>query len=667
MKDTGDKMFKLHSKYTPMGDQPEAIKKIVENINDGIADQVLLGVTGSGKTFTIANIIKETNRPALILAPNKTLAAQLYSEYKSFFPENAVEYFVSYYDYYQPEAYIAVTDTYIEKDSSINDEIEKLRQAATAALINRRDVIIVASVSAIYGLGSAETYKKMTIPIDRQTGIGRKELIQRLISIRYERNDLAFERGKFRIKGDVIDIYPSYMETGYRLEFWDEDLEEISEINTLTGQKIRKNLERIMIYPATQYLTEDGDIERIIAEIQKDKLEEVKAFEDKGKLLEAQRLKQRTEYDIEMIREIGYCKGIENYSRYLSGKKPGETPDTLLEYFPKDFVTYIDESHISIPQIRGMYNGDRARKESLVDNGFRLKAALDNRPLKFEEFRKITGQTVFVSATPGDFEVQESNGNIAEQLIRPTGILDPEIEVRPTKNQVDDLMEEIRIRIEKNQRVLVTTLTKKMAEELTEYYLGFGLRVKYMHSDIDTLERIDIIKGLRKGEFDVLVGINLLREGLDIPEVSLVAILEADKEGFLRSRRSLVQTIGRAARNVEGRVILYGDIITDSMKEAIDETNRRRKIQNQYNIENGIDPKTVIREISEDIINLDYGLPDEVVKEKDKKVFSSKADIEKEIAKLQKEITKLSKELDFEKAIVKRDEMIKLKKLLLEF
>ena len=667
MKDTGDKMFKLHSKYTPSGDQPEAIKKIVENINDGIADQVLLGVTGSGKTFTIANIIKETNRPALILAPNKTLAAQLYSEYKSFFPENAVEYFVSYYDYYQPEAYIAVTDTYIEKDSSINDEIEKLRQAATAALINRRDVIIVASVSAIYGLGSAETYKKMTIPIDRQTGIGRKELIQRLISIRYERNDLAFERGKFRIKGDVIDIYPSYMETGYRLEFWDEDLEEISEINTLTGQKIRKNLERIMIYPATQYLTEDGDIERIIAEIQKDKLEEVKAFEDKGKLLEAQRLKQRTEYDIEMIREIGYCKGIENYSRYLSGKKPGETPDTLLEYFPKDFVTYIDESHISIPQIRGMYNGDRARKESLVDNGFRLKAALDNRPLKFEEFRKITGQTVFVSATPGDFEIQESNGNIAEQLIRPTGILDPEIEVRPTKNQVDDLMEEIRIRVGKNQRVLVTTLTKKMAEELTEYYLGFGLRVKYMHSDIDTLERIDIIKGLRKGEFDVLVGINLLREGLDIPEVSLVAILEADKEGFLRSRRSLVQTIGRAARNVEGRVILYGDIITDSMKEAIDETNRRRKIQNQYNIENGIDPKTVIREISEDIINLDYGLPDEVVKEKDKKVFSSKADIEKEIAKLQKEITKLSKELDFEKAIVKRDEMIKLKKLLLEF
>ena len=570
-------MFKLYSTYEPTGDQPVAIKKIAENINDGIADQVLLGVTGSGKTFTIANIIKETNRPALILAPNKTLAAQLYSEYKKFFPENAVEYFVSYYDYYQPEAYIAVTDRYIEKDSSVNDEIEKLRQAATAALINRRDVIIVASVSAIYGLGSAETYKKMTIPIDKKTGITRKELVEKLISIRYERNDIAFERGKFRIKGDVIDIYPSYMETGYRLEFWGDDLDQISEINTLTGKKKKKDLQRIVIYPATQYLTADGDVERIISEIQKDKQEEIKAFEEQGKLLEAQRLKQRTDYDIEMIREIGYCKGIENYSRYLSGKKPGETPDTLLEYFPKDFVTYIDESHISVPQIRGMYNGDRARKESLVKNGFRLKSALDNRPLKFEEFRNITGQTVFVSATPGDYEIEVANGNIAEQLIRPTGVLDPEIEVRPTKNQVDDLMEEIRKRVDKKERVLVTTLTKKMAEELTEYYIGFGLRVKYMHSDIDTLERIDIIKGLRKGEFDVLVGINLLREGLDIPEVSLVAILEADKEGFLRSRRSLVQTIGRAARNIEGRVILYGDVMTDSMKAAIDETYRRKK------------------------------------------------------------------------------------------
>ena len=659
-------MFKIHSKYTPTGDQPEAIRELTENIKNGIKDQVLLGVTGSGKTFTIANVIEKTQRPSLILAPNKTLAAQLYTEYKKFFPENAVEYFVSYYDYYQPEAYIATTDTYIEKDSSINDEIEKLRHAATAALINRRDVIIVASVSAIYGLGSVETYKKMTIPIDKKTGIDRKELIERLVSIRYERNDIAFERGKFRIKGDVIDIYPSYMETGYRLEYWGDDLEEISEINTLTGQKIRKNIERIMIYPATQYLTADGDDERIIKEIQRDMKIEVEAFEKKGKLLEAQRLKQRTEYDIEMIREIGYCKGIENYSRYLSGKKVGETPDTLLEYFPDDFLIFIDESHITIPQIRGMYNGDRARKTALVDNGFRLKAALDNRPLKFEEFRELSHQTVFVSATPGDFEIESSGGIIAEQLIRPTGILDPEIEVRPTGNQVDDLLEEIRKRVEKRERVLVTTLTKKMAEELTEYYLELGVRVKYMHSDIDTLERVEIIAGLRKGEFDVLVGINLLREGLDIPEVSLVAILEADKEGFLRSRRSLVQTIGRAARNVEGRVILYGDVITDSMQEAITETARRRKIQNEYNVTNGIDPKSIIKEISEELINLDYGLPEEK-QGKEKKLFTSVKDIEKEILKLQKEIAQLSKELDFETAIIKRDEMNRLKNLLLEF
>lgn len=659
-------MFKIHSKYTPTGDQPEAIRELSENIKKGVKDQVLLGVTGSGKTFTIANVIEKTQRPSLILAPNKTLAAQLYAEYKKFFPENAVEYFVSYYDYYQPEAYIATTDTYIEKDSSINDEIEKLRHAATAALINRRDVIIVASVSAIYGLGSAETYKKMTIPIDKKTGIDRKELIERLVSIRYERNDIAFERGKFRIKGDVIDIYPSYMETGYRLEYWGDDLEEISEINTLTGQKIRKNIERIMIYPATQYLTADGDDERIIKEIQRDMKIEVEAFEKKGKLLEAQRLKQRIEYDIEMIREIGYCKGIENYSRYLSGKKVGETPDTLLEYFPDDFLIFIDESHITIPQIRGMYNGDRARKTALVENGFRLKAALDNRPLKFEEFRDLSHQTVFVSATPGDFEIESSGGIIAEQLIRPTGILDPEIEVRPTGNQVDDLLEEIRKRVEKRERVLVTTLTKKMAEELTEYYLELGVRVKYMHSDIDTLERVEIITGLRKGEFDVLVGINLLREGLDIPEVSLVAILEADKEGFLRSRRSLVQTIGRAARNVEGRVILYGDIITDSMQEAITETARRRKIQNEYNVINGIDPKSIIKEISEELINLDYGLPEEK-QGKEKKLFTSVKDIEKEILKLQREIAQLSKELDFETAIVKRDEMNRLKNLLLEF
>jgi excinuclease ABC subunit B len=661
-------MFKLHSKYKPTGDQPEAIKKLSDGIKNGERDQTLLGVTGSGKTFTIANIIKETGRPALILAPNKTLAAQLYAEYKKFFPENAVEYFVSYYDYYQPEAYIPSTDTYIEKDSAINEEIDKLRNAATAAIINRRDVIIVASVSAIYGLGSPDIYKKMSIPIDLKTGYNRKKLIEKLISLRYERNDTGFDRGKFRIKGDVIDIYPSYMESAYRLEYFGDDLENISEIDVLTGKKVRKNLERIVIYPATHYLTEEGDVARITDEIKNDMEKEVSEFELQGKLLEAQRLKQRTEYDLEMIGEIGYCKGIENYSRYLAGKQPGETPNTLLDYFPKDFLLFIDESHIGVPQIRGMYNGDRARKETLVENGFRLKAALDNRPLRFEEFREKAGQTVYVSATPGDFELEVSGKNLAEQVIRPTGIIDPKIEVRKTENQVDDLLAEIRERAEKGERVLVTTLTKKMAEQLTEYYQSLGVRVRYMHSDIDTLERIEIIRGLRKGEFDVLIGINLLREGLDIPEVALVAILEADKEGFLRSRRSLIQTIGRAARNVEGRVILYGDVVTKSMKEAIEETNRRRKIQNEYNLENGIDPKSVVREISEEVLNFDYGVDiEDIERDNSKKHFTSTEDIEKEISKLKKEISKLSAELNFEKAIEKRDEMKKLEKLLFEF
>lgn len=659
-------MFKIKSNYLPMGDQPTAINKIVDNLKKGIKDQVLLGVTGSGKTFTIANVIEQMQKPALIIAPNKTLAAQLYSEYKKFFPDNAVEYFVSYYDYYQPEAYIKTTDTYIEKDSSVNDEIDKLRNAATAALIHRKDVIIVASVSSIYGLGSPVTYRKMTIPIDRQTGIKRNDLIKKLISLRYERNDIAFERGKFRIKGDVIDIYPAYMSNGYRIEFWGDDIEEISEINTLTGQKVKKNLERIVIYPATQYLTEDNDTDRIIEEIKSDLENEVAIFQKENKLLEAQRLRQRTEYDIEMIKEIGHCKGIENYSRYLSKKLPGETPDTLFEYFPEDFLLFIDESHITVPQVRGMYNGDRARKESLVENGFRLKAALDNRPLRFEEFRQKSNQTVFISATPGDFELEVSGKNISEQLIRPTGIVDPEIEIRPIANQVDDLLEEIRIRVKKKERVLVTTLTKKLAEELTEYYIELGVKVKYMHSDIETLERIEIIRSLRKGDIDVIIGINLLREGLDIPEVSLVAILEADKEGFLRSRRSLVQTIGRAARNVEGRVILYADIMTDSMREAITETDRRRKKQREYNAYNHIDPKTVVKEIAEDLINLDYGIEEEKLKE-NKKVFKNKEEIEKEIKKLEKKIKKLVEELDFEQAIILRDEMLKLKNLLLDF
>lgn len=655
-------MFKLNSKYSPTGDQPEAIKKLIKGLDEGVKDQTLLGVTGSGKTFTIANIIKESNRPALILAPNKTLAAQLFAEYRSFFPENAVEYFVSYYDYYQPEAYIATTDTYIEKDSSINDEIDKFRNAATAALINRKDVIIVASVSAIYGLGSPETYKNLTIAIDKKTGYSRKKLISKLIELRYERNDIAFERGKFRVKGDVIDIYPSYMENGYRIEFWGDEIEEISEINTLTGQKIKRNLERVAISPATHYVTEEGEQERIIEEIRKDLKKEVKEFEEKGKLLEAQRLKQRTDYDLEMIREVGYCKGIENYSRYLTHKNPGDKPDTLMDYFPKDFIVYIDESHIGVPQIRGMYNGDRARKTALVENGFRLKSALDNRPLTFEEFRENCGQTIFVSATPGDFEIEKSNGHIAEQLIRPTGILDPVIEVRETKNQVDDLLDEIRKNALKKERVLITTLTKKMAEELTEYYITLGVKVKYMHSDIDTLERIEIIRGLRKGEFDVLIGINLLREGLDIPEVSLVAILEADKEGFLRSKRSLVQTIGRAARNVDGRVILYGDVMTDSMKYAIEETKRRRRKQGEYNLLNNIEPKTIFREVSESLFNWEA----EEEKIVETKHFTSKEDIEKEIKKLVKEIKVLSEELNFEKAIEKRDEMNKLKLMLLE-
>ena len=659
--------FKLHSKFKPTGDQPEAIAKISDGIKRGVKDQVLLGVTGSGKTFTIANIIAETGRPALILAPNKTLAAQLYSEYKNFFPENAVEYFVSYYDYYQPEAYIKSTDTYIEKDSAINDEIDRLRYAATSAIINRRDTIIVASVSAIYGLGSPETYKKNSIPIDLKTGYDRGELIEKLVALRYERNDIAFERGKFRIKGDVIDIYPSSHEVGYRLEFFGDDLEAISEINTITGQKIKKNVERIIIPPASHYLTEEDEVDRILGEIKNDMEIEVENFKKERKLLEAQRLEQRTTYDMEMIKEIGYCKGIENYSRYLSGKKPGERPDTLIDYFPKDFLIFIDESHIGVSQIGGMYNGDRARKTNLVENGFRLKAALDNRPLRFEEFKSIANQIIYVSATPGDYEMEVSGEEVAEQLIRPTGLIDPEIEVRKTENQVDDLLHEIRERAKKKERVLVTTLTKKMAEELTEYYINLGVKVKYMHSDIDTLERIDIIRDLRHGVIDVLVGINLLREGLDIPEVSLVAILEADKEGFLRSRRSLIQTIGRAARNVNGKVILYGDVITKSMRQAIDETERRRKIQREYNAFHNIDPKSVVREVSEEVLNLDYGLPQEEVKQfSSEKKYRSKEEIEKDISKLLKEIKKLSEELDFENAIKKRDEMLKLKNILLE-
>ena len=654
--------FKIHSKFQPTGDQPQAIQKIVENLEDGITDQILLGVTGSGKTFTVANVIEKINRPALIMAPNKTLAAQLYNEYKQFFPENAVEYFVSYYDYYQPEAYIMQTDTYIEKDSSINDEIDKLRHAATAALLNRRDVIIVASVSAIYGLGSPEAYKERAIPIDVETGFERNELIKRLISLRYERNDIAFERGKFRVKGDILDLHPSYQDTGYRFEFFGDDLESISEINTLTGQKIR-NIKRITIMPATHYLTTE-DTKKMIESIKKEMEERVHFFKKEGKLLEAQRIEQRTKYDLEMIEEIGYCKGVENYSRYLTGKSEGEAPDTLIDYFPEDLVVFLDESHISVPQINGMYKGDRARKKSLIDNGFRLPSAYDNRPLKFEEFFGKIPQVVYISATPSDYELEHSNGEIVEQLVRPTGIVEPSIDIRETKNQIDDLMDEIKTRTARKERILVTTLTKKMAEELTDYYLEYGIKVKYMHSDIDTLERTEIIRGLRKGEFDVLVGINLLREGLDIPEVSLVAILEADKEGYLRSRRSLIQTMGRAARNVEGHVILYADRMTGSMKEAIDEVNRRREVQEKYNLENNINPKSIVREIAESIV--DYEIEKENEVNKAIKQYKSEKDVEKEIKKLDKQIKKLAEELNFEEAIKLRDKMNELKKLLIE-
>ena len=654
--------FKIHSKFKPTGDQPQAIQKIVENLEDGITDQILLGVTGSGKTFTVANVIEKINRPALIMAPNKTLAAQLYNEYKQFFPENAVEYFVSYYDYYQPEAYIMQTDTYIEKDSSINDEIDKLRHAATAALLNRRDVIIVASVSAIYGLGSPEAYKKRSIPIDVETGFERNELIKRLISLRYERNDIAFERGKFRVKGDILDLHPSYQDTGYRFEFFGDDLESISEINTLTGQKIR-NIKRITIMPATHYLTNE-DTKVMFESIKKEMEERVHFFQKEGKLLEAQRIEQRTKYDLEMIEEIGYCKGVENYSRYLTGKGEGEAPDTLIDYFPEDLVVFLDESHISVPQINGMYKGDRARKKALIDNGFRLPSAYDNRPLKFEEFFEKVPQAVYISATPSDYELEHSNGEVVEQLVRPTGIIEPSIDIRETKNQIDDLMDEIKTRTARKERILVTTLTKKMAEELTDYYLEYGIKVKYMHSDIDTLERTEIIRGLRKGEFDVLVGINLLREGLDIPEVSLVAILEADKEGYLRSRRSLIQTMGRAARNVEGHVILYADRITGSMQEAIDEVNRRREVQEKYNLENNINPKSIVREIAESIV--DYEIEKENEANRVIKQYKSEKDVEKEIKKLDKQIKKLAEELNFEEAIKLRDKMNELKKLLIE-
>jgi len=648
--------FKLKAPYEPTGDQPKAIEALVKGIENGIAEQTLLGVTGSGKTFTMANVIARLNRPTLVLAHNKTLAAQLCAEFREFFPENAVEYFVSYYDYYQPEAYIPHTDTYIEKDASINDEIERLRHSATAALFERRDVIVVASVSCIYGLGDPIDYANMVISIREGQVRDRDALLNKLVEIRYERNDLAFDRNMFRVRGDTVEIYPAYSRgTAIRVEFFGDEVERISEINVVTGAPIRQ-LKHVAIYPASHYVTTKEKMERAVREIYAEMEERVKYFEENNMLVEAQRLKQRTMYDIEMMRELGYCSGIENYSRIISGRPPGSAPMTLLDYFPKDFILFIDESHVTLPQLRAMYAGDRARKESLVRFGFRLPSAMDNRPLNFEEFNQRVNQVIYVSATPGEYE-RERSGQIVEQIIRPTGLLDPEIFVRSVEGQIDDLIGEINARVEKNERVLVTTLTKQMAEDLTAYLQKLGVRVRYMHHDIGTIERMEIVRDLRLGEFDVLVGINLLREGLDLPEVSLVAILDADKEGFLRSETSLIQTIGRAARNAEGVVIMYADTITPSMQRAIDETNRRRRLQAAYNKEKGIVPKTIRKDIRELI---EISKPEADTRRRDG-VKMTKAEREAEIARLEKEMLKASKMMEFEYAAVLRDQIIRLR------
>ena len=647
--------FKLHSSYNMAGDQQQAVESITNGIKNGDKSQVLLGVTGSGKTFTMANIIKNVGKPTLVLAHNKTLAAQLCNEFREFFPENRVEFFVSYYDYYQPEAYIVSSDTYIEKDMSVNDEIDRLRNSATSSLLESDDVIVVSSVSCIYGLGAPEEYFKLHISLRPGDKVNRNDIMRRLIEIRYERNEVEFKRSTFRAKGDVLDIYPAnYVDKAVRVEFFDDEIERIVEFDVVSGKVIDK-LSHIAIYPASHYAVGSEKLEQALKQIEKDKELQVKAFKDKNKLLEAQRLDERTSYDIEMMREIGYCSGIENYSRYFDGRKPGEPPFTLLDYFKGDFLLFIDESHITVPQIRGMFNGDRARKESLVNYGFRLNSAYDNRPLNFDEFNSKLNQTVYVSATPAPYELSIAE-NIATQIIRPTGLLDPEVFVRPIKNQIDDLIEEINNVISKKGRILVTTLTKKMAESLTSYLTDYGIKVRYMHSDIDTLERIQIVNGLRNGEFDVLVGINLLREGLDIPEVMLVAILDADKEGFLRSETSLIQTIGRAARNSDSKVIMYADTITDSMRKAIDTTNKRRELQQQYNKEHNIVPKTIIKTVKNTL--------EISSKELESKTKVSRKDIEQEIKKLKGFMEMSVKSLDFESAIKLRDRIAELKRQL---
>ena len=646
-------MFQLHSDYQPTGDQPQAIQKLTEGLEKGMKHQVLLGVTGSGKTFTMANIIKNANRPALVIAHNKTLAAQLAAEFREFFPENAVGYFVSYYDYYQPEAYIPSTDTFIEKDSSINDEIDRMRHSATSWLAERRDVVIVASVSCIYGLGDPEEYEGLSVSLREGMEIDRDDLLRQLVDIQFTRNDFEPERGTFRVRGEVIEIIPAASEKrGVRVEFFGDEIERISEIDMVTG-KVLRLMNHVLIFPASHYATSKDKLDRCIEQIEADLELRLKDFRDNDRLLEAQRLEQRVHYDIEMMREIGYCSGIENYSRYFDGRQPGEAPFTLLDYFPKDFLIFIDEAHVTVPQIRAMYNGDFARKRTLVDYGFRLPAAYDNRPLKFHEFEQRAGQTIYVSATPGPYELERAE-QVVEQIIRPTGLIDPEIVVRPATGQVDDLLGEINKVTGEGGRVLVTTLTKRMAESLTQYLKEMDVRVEYLHSDIETLERIKLIHGLRSGEFDVLVGINLLREGLDMPEVSLVCILDADKEGFLRSETSLIQTIGRAARNVDGRVIMYADAITDSMQRAIDETNRRREIQQKYNEEHGIEPQTVrtaIRELME------------VTRKPDDSAAAGLDEEEKRMAieRLEELMLQAANNLDFEKAAKYRDEMLALK------
>ena len=664
--------FKLHSAYVPTGDQPEAIDSLVANLEAGVPEQILLGVTGSGKTFTMANVIARCGRPALVLAPNKTLAAQLYNEFREFFPQNAVEYFVSYYDYYQPEAYVPASDTYIEKDSSINDNIDKLRHAATHALLTRRDVIIVASVSCIYGLGSPEFYARMIIPVEVGQHMSMDALITRLVEVQYERNDYDFHRGTFRVRGDVLEIIPAYHhERALRIEFFGDDIDSMREVDPLTGDVLAE-VGKTVIYPASHFVSAQDNLKRTTADIRQELLERLTAFKASGRLVEAQRLEQRTQLDLEMIEELGYCNGIENYSRHLDGRKAGEPPSCLLNYFPEDFILFVDESHITVPQVGGMFKGDRSRKQTLVDYGFRLPSALDNRPLQFDEFRSLLHQVVYVSATPGKYEMDQSQGIISEQIIRPTGLVDPEVEVRPTKGQMEDLLGECRERIRRGERVLVTTLTKRMAEDLTEYCCNMGVNARYLHSDIDTLERLQIIRALRQGEFDVLVGINLLREGLDIPEVSLVCILDADKEGFLRSTGSLIQTFGRAARNVHGHVILYADTVTVSMRAAMDETERRRAKQTAYNMEHGITPRSTRKSLESpldalyvDTSSSSRGKGRGRASRQDDAVPLTAEDTAALVQRLEKEMREAARELEFERAAALRDRIRALRERLI--